>query len=109
MRVTTLFLCCLLTRWAWGEATPCPTGHDVPEGPACDAVVAFLQGNSTQWKDAIVKPIFGNQDGAYSTFMGNMVAEIDARKASGKVGGRILKCYKARHLSKDGPASMAYA
>jgi len=93
------------------RAADMPTGTDTPEGVACDAVNAYIRSDSKAWLATLVKPIYGEEkDKEYEKFKKDMVALKDKNKADKSFKApKLLKCYKARDFSKNGPGSMAFA
>lgn len=88
-----------------------PNGHDTPEGIACDAVQAYADCDSKAWLKTLIRPIFGEEGNqAYEEFKQHMVKVTDENKGKdGFVAPRIVKVFKARNFTKNGPGSMAYA
>jgi hypothetical protein len=88
-----------------------PSGHETPEGIACDAVQAYADCDSKAWLKTLIRPIFGEEGNKqYEEFKTQMVKLTDENKGKeGFVVPRIVKVFKARNFSKNGPGSMAYA
>jgi hypothetical protein len=91
-----------------------PSGHDTPEGAACDLARAFIQRDAALFKETCI-PLFGggqNRD-AYKAFLDSAKQGIEAeqQKTVPSPSGpkSIGKLFAARHLSLDGPASAGYA
>jgi hypothetical protein len=93
------------------HAAELPTGQKTPEGVACDAVMAYINRDSKAWLATLVRPIYGpegNQE--YAKFKKEMAEASDkAREDKAFKPPRIIKCYKARPFSMNGPTSAAYA
>ena len=111
MKIHLFLLALLLT--ATLRAADLPTGKETPEGVACDAVMAYINRDSKAWLATLVRPIYG--DGGegnkkFAEFKKQMTDATDkAKEDKSFKPPRIVKCYKARPFSKDGPASAAYA
>ena len=96
-----------------------PKGNNTPEGIACDAVRAYLNSDFKLWLSTLVPSyIYGdknNSGGAkkvkeYEDFKKKMVAKIKKNaKDPNFPKMKILKVYKARNFSMNGPGSMTYA
>ena len=90
-----------------------PSGHKTPEGIACDAVQAYADGDSEAWLKTLIRPIFGEEGNQqYEDFKKQMVKLTDENKNKNKdgfVAPRIVKVFKARDFSRNGPGSMAFA
>lgn len=108
---TRLLLCALLLGGAALQAADLPTGHKTPEGIACDAVMAYINRDSKAWLATLVPPIYGKEgDKEYAAFKKQMVENADkAREDKDFKPPRLVKCYKARDFSLNGPGSAAYA
>jgi len=93
------------------HAADLPTGHKTPEGIACDAVMAYINRDSKAWLATLVRPIYGDKKNEeYAEFKKQMAEGADrAREDKSFKPPRLVKCYKARHFSMNGPASAAYA
>jgi hypothetical protein len=87
-----------------------PSGHDTPEGAACDLARAFIKRDAALFTNTCIR-LYGPAD--YAAFLTNTVAgmKAEAAKKEPSPGGpkSIGKVFAARHLSKDGPASYGYA
>jgi hypothetical protein len=87
-----------------------PSGHDTPEGVACDLARAFINRDTTLLTNTCIRP-YGPAD--YVEFLTNTVAgmKAEATKKEPSPGGpkSIGKVFAARRLSKNGPASYGYA
>jgi len=92
-------------------ATDLPSGHGSPEGIACDAVMAYIHCDSKAWLETLIRPIYGPEGNkTYADFKKDMVAEADqARQNKSLKPARLVKCFKARTLTMEGPASAAWA
>lgn len=88
-----------------------PSGNEIPEGIACDAVQAYADCDSKALLKTLIRPIFGEEGNKkYKKFKKQMVKVTDENKGKeGFVAPRIVKVFKARNFSKNGPGSMAYA
>ena len=91
-----------------------PTGQDSPEGAACDFSRAFISCDASAFL-RLCAPTFGKGEGneEYARFREHVVESMrqeSARKTPSPAGPKALgKCYAARRLSLNGPASLAYA
>jgi len=87
-----------------------PSGHDTPEGIACDLARAFIKRDTTLFTNTCVR-LYGPAD--YAEFLANTVAGMKAEAAKKEPSPRgpksIGKVFRARYLSKNGPASYGYA
>ncbi|MBC2601665.1 hypothetical protein [Puniceicoccus vermicola] len=103
------FVCILITARLLAEG--CPSGHETPEGIACDAVQAYADCDSKAWLKTLIRPIYGKEgDAAYEEFKKYMVKMTDENESKeGFVAPIIVKVFKARNFSMNGPGSMAYA
>ena len=88
-----------------------PTGQGTPEGVACDALMAYIRSDSKAWLAILVRPIYGEKGNKeYDAFKKQMVAKSDKDKRDNAFKPlRILKCFKARPFTMNGPGSAAYA
>lgn len=91
-----------------------PSGQTSPEGATCDLARAFIQRKVTLFKSTCIKPIGDGESakeyGAFLKQMANSFA-TEAKKKTPSPGGpkAIVQVFAARPLSKNGPASYAYA
>ena len=91
-----------------------PVGILSPEGAACDLARAFIRNDATLFLSTCIKPYGGAETKkAYKEFLDGIVAQMkeEAGKTVPSPGApkTIGKCFAARHLSKNGPASYGYA
>jgi len=91
-----------------------PSGSDTPEGVACDLARAFIHHDPALFLGACIKPYGGAETRkTYEEFLDGVVAQMkeEAGKSAPSPGApkSIGKCFGARHLSKNGPASYGYA
>jgi hypothetical protein len=91
-----------------------PSGHDTPEGVACDLARAFINRDVALFTDTCIRPFGGGESRTeYQTFLDGATRSIkeEAAKKEPSPGGpkAINKVFAARHLSKNGPASYGYA
>lgn len=91
-----------------------PSGHDSPEGVACDLARAFIKHDVTLFKNTCIKPFGGGENRKkYEAFLKQMPQAMkeEGKKAAPSPGApkTIAKVFAARHLSKNGPASYGYA
>lgn len=93
------------------QAADLPTGQKTPEGVACDAVMAYINRDSKAWLATLVRPIYGDEGNKkYVEFKEQMAAGADkAKEDKSFKPPRLVKCYKAREFSMNGPGSAAYA
>jgi len=91
-----------------------PSGHDSPEGVACDLARAFISRDDKLFSSTSIRP-FG--DGAarkdYEKFLEQTVESIKAEAAKKEPSPQgpksIGKVFAARHFGKTGPISHGYA
>jgi hypothetical protein len=97
-----------------------PTGQESAEGVACDLARAFITVDSELFRKVCYAITPGTPDrDAYNNFLDDMVLNMDKlrpmsqeqRLRAGMNGGpkAIANVFKARNLSKDGPASFGFA
>jgi hypothetical protein len=91
-----------------------PSGHDTPEGAACDVVRALINRDEKLFLATAIKPFStGPSRAAYTQFIQGVIQNIraEAAKQVPSPGGpkQIEKVFAARHLSRNGPASYGYA
>jgi len=91
-----------------------PTGHDTPEGAACDFARAFINRDAGLYSDVCLKPYgAGKSRDDYEAFLKSSIESIkqEAAKTEPSPGGpkAIGKVFAARHLTSFGPASYGYA
>lgn len=91
-----------------------PTGQETAEGVACDMARAFINADGVLFKKVCYPQPAGTEAGKqYNAFIDEMVAEMARAKTMPKeqAGGpkEIAKVYRARNLSRSGPASFGYA
>ncbi len=113
LAVTLLMLVCAGTQVRAEEQVAedgFPTGQGTPEGVACDAVRAFIKSDHRLWLSVLVRPIYGKLNPEYEKFKTQMVEQ---KKKNAKNPDfpkiKIVKVYRARNFSKNGPGSAAYA
>ena len=111
MKIFTTLTSILIGLSASTLAADRPTGHETPEGIACDAVQAYADCDSKAWLTTLIRPIYGEEGNkAYAEFKQQMSKMTDENKEKEDfVAPRIVKVFKARNFSKNGPGSMAYA
>jgi hypothetical protein len=107
-----LILAAALLLQAQGDGYPASTS--TPEGAACDLARAFKDLDSKLFRSTCIEPLgAGKSSEDYGKFLANVVVKMDKdQKADAKPDGvpkKITKVFKARHLSKNGPGSTAYA
>jgi hypothetical protein len=91
-----------------------PSGHETPEGAACDLARAFIKRDDALFTHTCIRLYGGGKARAdYEAFLKKTAAEIKAEAARNEPspGGpkSIEKVFAARHLSMEGPASYGYA
>jgi hypothetical protein len=81
-----------------------PSGHNTPEGAACDLARAFIKHDAALFSSARVRR-YGPQE--YETFLADTVAQMKAAKKAGVTDGpqAIGKVFAARHLKQKGAAA----
>ncbi|OGV37131.1 MAG: hypothetical protein A2X48_04790 [Lentisphaerae bacterium GWF2_49_21] len=96
-----------------------PAGQGTPEGVACDAVRSYINSDHELWLSTLA-PTFlygdkNNEKGAealkkYEDFKEVMVEKNKQNAKDPKFPKmKIVKVFKARNFTKNGPGSMAYA
>ena len=96
------------------EADGLPSGHDSPEGVACDVVRSLINRNARLFSNSCVRLYAGGTGPtAYAQFLRETAQNIrrEAAKKAPSPGGpkSIGKVFAARHLSKSGPVAYGYA
>jgi len=91
-----------------------PSGHETPEGAACDLARAFIKRDTALFTTTCLRPYGGGKaPDEYAAYLKSTVESMkeEAAKKEPSPGGpkSIGKAYAARHLSKNGPASFGYA
>ncbi len=111
MKTTLAFTIQFLLLSASLFAAEKPTGHETPEGIACDAVQAYADCDSKAWLKTLIRPIYGDDSNKeYELFKKKMATFTDANKDKEDfVAPKIVKVFKARNFTKNGPGSLAYA
>jgi hypothetical protein len=91
-----------------------PSGHDTPEGAACDLARAFINRDEKLFSATSIR-LYAGASGppAYAQFLQQVVRNIKAEAAkkvlSPQAPKSIGKVFAARHLTKSGPVSYGYA
>lgn len=91
-----------------------PSGHDTPEGVACDLARSFISRDEKLFSSTSIR-LYGGGTGreAYANFLQSTVESIKAEAAKKEPSPQgpksIGKVFAARHLSKSGPVSYGYA
>jgi hypothetical protein len=91
-----------------------PSGHNTPEGAACDLARAFINRDAKLFSSTSIR-LYAQRNGPeeYARFLRETVQSIkaEATKKEPSPGGpkNIGKVFAARHLSKSGPVSYGYA
>jgi hypothetical protein len=89
-----------------------PSGHDTPEGAACDLARAFIKCDDSLFTKTCVRLYAGGTGPeSYAQFLQDTVKAIKEAGKKDAHGGptSIGKVFAARHFSKDGPASYGYS
>ena len=91
-----------------------PSGHNTPEGAACDLARAFINRDASLFSSTSIRLYAGgNGPEAYARFLRETVQSIKAEAAKKEPSPQgpksIGKVFAARHLSKSGPVSYGYA
>ena len=91
-----------------------PSGHDTPEGAACDLARAFIKRDAALFTNTCIRLYGGGKGPAdYAEFLKSTVESMKAeaaRKDGPARGPKFIgKVFAARRLSKNGPASYGYA
>jgi hypothetical protein len=91
-----------------------PSGHDTPEGAACDLARAFINRDARLFSSTSIRLYAGgNGPEAYARFLRETVQSIKAEAAKKELSPQgpksIGKVFAARHLSKSGPVSYGSA
>jgi hypothetical protein len=87
-----------------------PSGHDTPEGIACDLARAFIKRDAKMLEDACIKPFSGGKSREeYTAFLKETAEaiknEADRKEPSPDGPKEIAKLFAGRPLSRDGPAN----
>jgi len=91
-----------------------PSGHDTPEGAACDLARSFINRDEKLFSSTAIR-LYGGGNGrkAYAKFLQDTTQSIKAEAAKKEPSPQgpksIGKVFAARHLSKSGPVSYGYA
>jgi hypothetical protein len=91
-----------------------PSGHDTPEGAACDLARSFINRDEKLFSSTSIR-LYGGGIGreTYAKFLQETVRSIRVEAAkkepSPHAPKSIGKVFAARHLSKSGPVSYGYA
>lgn len=109
-----MILAAALFAFAVAQGDGLPAGTAGPEAVACDLARAFMKLDSKLFRSSCIEPLGEGKSGQeYRSFLEGVSANLDKdRKAGAKpdaVPKRISKLFQARHLSKNGPGSTAYA
>jgi hypothetical protein len=91
-----------------------PSGHNTPEGAACDLARAFINRDARLFSSTSIRLYAGGAGPeAYARFLRETVQSIKteaAKKEPSPQGPKSIgKVFAARHLSKSGPVSYGYA
>ena len=91
-----------------------PSGHDTPEGAACDLARAFIKRDVSLFTNTCIKPYAGGKGPPdYVAFLKStaegMKAEAVRKDEPSRGPKAIGKVFAARHLTNNGPASYGYA
>jgi hypothetical protein len=91
-----------------------PSGHDTPEGAACDLARSFINRDEKLFSTTSIRLYAGgNGPEAYAKFLQETVQSIKAEAAKKEPSPQrprsIGKVFAARHLSKSGPVSYGNA
>jgi len=90
-----------------------PTGHETPEGAACDLARAFINRDEKLFSSTSIRPYGGGKGReAYAKFLQetaqSIKTEAGKKEPSPQAPRTIGKVFAARHLSKSGPVSYGY-
>jgi hypothetical protein len=91
-----------------------PSGHDSPEGAACDLARSFINRDEKLFASSSIR-LYGGGGGreAYAKFLEETAKSIKAdgsKKEPSPQGPKSIgKVFAARHLSKSGPVSYGYS
>ena len=91
-----------------------PSGHETPEGAACDVVRSLINRDEKLFSRTCIR-LYGGGNGppVYAQFLRETLQNIrqEATKKEPSPGGpkSIGKLFAARHLNKTGPVSYGYA
>ena len=109
--VRTMAVICLWSLTGALFAAERPTGSATPEGAACDAVLNYARSDADAWLATLIRPCYGRDgDGEYEKFKAEMRTKMERNKADPAwVAPRLVRCFKARELTKSGPASLGAA
>ncbi len=89
-----------------------PTGQETPEGTASDLARSFIQHDARSFRSLCVRPFSAGQAKIdYTDYLDGVAGHMAQEKQFPAQDSpqKITQVYAARHLSKNGPASYAYA
>jgi hypothetical protein len=91
-----------------------PSGHDTPEGAACDLARSFINRDQRLFSATSIRLYASrNGPGVYAKFLQETIQSMKeeaAKKEPSPQGPKSIgKVFAARHLSKSGPVSYGYA
>lgn len=91
-----------------------PSGHDTPEGAACDVVRSLINRDEKLFSSTCIRLYTGdNGPAAYAQFLRETIQNIRKearRKEPSPLGPKSIgKVFASRHLTKTGPVSYGYA
>jgi hypothetical protein len=91
-----------------------PSGHDTPEGVACDFARSFINRDEKLFSSTSIRLYgAGSARQAYAKFLQDTVQSIKEESGKKEPSPRgpssVGKVFAARHLSKSGPVSYGYA
>lgn len=92
-----------------------PAGHSTPEGVACDFARVFISCNASQLTSVCPQlynpntPIGKEYDKYRSGFATELLKDAAKSPKASDMPVKIVKCFAARSLSKNGPGSYGYA
>jgi hypothetical protein len=96
------------------EADGFPSGHDTPEGVACDLARSFTKRDVKLFEDACIKPFSrGTSREKYEAFLketaDGIKKEAERKEPSPDGPKSIEKVFAARHMRRSGPVSYGFA
>ena len=87
-----------------------PAGQSTPEGAACDFARAFITKNPSLFRTVALKPYGPDRYEKAVSDIAKTITQERAKKVPSPGGPKeIVKCFAARHLTKDGPVSYGYS
>jgi len=89
-----------------------PTGQATPEGAASDLARAFMARDAAGFRNICIRPYGGGQARTeYAQYLNGVSEHLKQEKGNSSPDDpkKIVTVFAARHLSRNGPSSYAYA